>query len=169
MRKYLWILLILFLSDCVAQDYNFQRISSFTYSDGISQGALHKFQHVFQNNPLELKFFKRYNRTRKTQNIVNASLFGFVGFVAVYDSSIDHTCSSFDCQGVLTAIAGVMSGVLLVLVNAVFIPVKISKTKKLLNHYFDRVENKNLDTLGYNEIRIGPHLSGNGIGLSVYF
>ena len=73
-----------------------KKVSAFKFSDGNEVRSLHKFKHVFTDKPQDLKNFKKFNRARKTQRIVNYSYLGIVGITGIVDFSGDHG----NCSGI---------------------------------------------------------------------
>ena len=163
--------LLLFMSICAMgqNDIHFEQLTKATFTDGLNTGALYKFRHVFHDNPLEYKMWKRYNRTRNTQKVVNFSLLGLVGIVAIADFTYNTNCSGFDCPGVATGAAAISAGFTMLLFNAVINPIKVHKRKKLIKFHFDpQKQDMSINNIK-NNLRINTKIHQSGLVMTLNF
>ena len=66
------IFLIIYSTDLSSQDLvYFDRLSNHEFTDGTSVGKLHEFGHVFERDDELHTLFKKFNRSRRTQRILN--------------------------------------------------------------------------------------------------
>ncbi len=123
--------LYLFISASIfcQNSQEFTQISKNKFSDGTKVASLHKFEHVFSQTKDDHKRFKRFNRTRKTQRIVNYSFLGMMVAAGI----VDYTCDGDICGEAGITIGGsLVSGILMLITNSILGPIKKSRKRKLL-------------------------------------
>lgn len=171
LKHILFLSIVFHCSHCCGQsNYKLEQLTKHTFTDGNIEGPIYKFRHVFENNARDLSNFNKYNKTRNTQKVINYTLVGFVGTVAIYDHLIkDQSCSGFDCPGILTSIAAMATGAVFFLSNVILIPIKIDRKNRLLREYYsDHSKNESFGTRNDN-LLFELCTSHNGIGITLTF
>jgi len=102
------------------------------YTDETKVAKLHKFRYVFKNNPEEYHLFKKFNKARTAQRIVNFSAIGILAagtILAINETNRDHDIPTEILVGALglTTSAGIA-----IIGNLIAGPIKKNRKLNLL-------------------------------------
>lgn len=145
---------------------DFQQVSKHVFSDGVTKGPLHKFRHVFETDPVSLKLFNKFNRTRRTQVIVNLAGMGISVAGYFVADAVANDLKETSSDGVVAIVAlGILSigPSIMILSNPILGTVKHHRKKKLLSRW---------DAMSYNmpnDIELRLSYTQNGLGVIINF
>ena len=167
---FLW-LLCCFLSPPIqfcAQDLNqFTEIRRNTFSDGIKEGKLHEFRHVFQSDQLSLDRFDKFNNARKTQRILNFTGLGLTGAGAITSLIlISENRKESQSAAIVVGVLGIMAigPAIIIISNPIAGSIKNKRKRTLLNEF---INYSTIDNHPSIEISLAPNVGG--LKLIVHF
>ena len=113
----------------------FKDLGSGLYTDGNATGKLHEFEHVFVAHSESYDWFNKFNRTRKTQRIVNYSSLGISGAGLIYLYSVSEK-EDITRNGGHNAVAGagliLLGPVIMLFTNPTLGTIKNKRKRRLL-------------------------------------
>lgn len=134
------------------------------YSDDLKVGKLHEFESFFQYNEQAVKHFKKFNRNRKAQRIINYTTLGIAGGAFVSGGIILTT--DFDDRGIITLgiwfSGAVLSGLNLGIGNLIAGTAKKRNKNKLL-------QKNDLTGKEYQQKKKYLAINQYGIGIGIQF
>lgn len=141
------------------------------FTNGELVGKLHEFEHSFKQSESCKRRFAKFNRSRKTQRVINYTSLGFggVGIISgtYYAIFVDDDTSSIitsEVVGIGIGFLGLGLGFTTALLgNAIVLPIKSHRKNKLLYECADQ----SLGDLYMPSIQL--HLTAAGVGVKYVF